>query len=186
MDLELLKRANDYVFKMANGINPLTGEVVSDDDLINNIKISRCLFYVNTVLNNVLSNGGIGKNKIKVEKVKFNIDRKTLEKYVFIEYDVSISKIVKNINDLINDEKMNKLKSTEVTGWLISIGLLEEKVNNGKKLKVPTELGKNVGMYIEHRVGNFGGYDIVIYKKKMQEFIIDNFENLVDFINQEN
>lgn len=186
MDLELLKRANDYILKMANGINPLTGASISDDDLINNIKISRCLFYVNNVLNNVLINGGVGKNKIRVEKIKFNINIKELEKYEFIEYDVSISKIVKRINELINDDKMKKLKSNEVTSWLISIGLLEEKVNNGKKFKVPTELGKSVGMYVEHRIGNFGEYDIVIYKKKMQEFIIDNFENLLDYINQDN
>lgn len=186
MDLELLKRANEYVLKMANGINPLTGEAVNEDDLINNIKVSRCLFYVNSVLNNVLANGGIAKNKIKLEKVKFSIDRKTLEKYEFIEYDVSISKIVRNINELINDDKMKKLKSNQVTEWLMSLGLLEEKVNNGKKLKVPTELGKSVGMYIEHRVGNFSEYDIVIYKREMQEFIINNFEILLDFINQEN
>ena len=54
---------------MANGINPLNGEMVPDSDLINNIKISRYLFYVNNILNDVLLNGGAGKNKSKVEKV---------------------------------------------------------------------------------------------------------------------
>lgn len=49
--------------------------------------------------------------------------------------------------------------------------------------KVPTELGKSYGMYVEHRIGNFGEYDIIIYKKKMQEFIIDNFEKMLAFIN---
>lgn len=72
MDLELLKRANEYIFKMANGIKPLNGEIVPDSDLINNIKISRCLFYVNNILNDVLLNDGAGKNKSKVEKVEFN------------------------------------------------------------------------------------------------------------------
>ena len=46
MNLELLKHAKEYIEKMANGINPLTGEIVPDNDLINNIRISRCLFYV--------------------------------------------------------------------------------------------------------------------------------------------
>lgn len=133
MDLELLKRANEYIFKMANGINPLNGEIVPDSDLINNIKISRCLFYVNNILNDVLLNGGAGKNKSKVEKVEFNIDKKELEKYEFIDYDVSITKIVKRINELKNNENMNKLRADEVTGWLISVGLLEENIHNGKK-----------------------------------------------------
>lgn len=56
MDYELLKHAKEYISKMANGINPLNGEKVKDDDLINNIRISRCLFYVNDVLNDILVN----------------------------------------------------------------------------------------------------------------------------------
>ena len=44
MNLELLKHAKEYIENMANGINPLTGESVKDDDLINNVRISRCLF----------------------------------------------------------------------------------------------------------------------------------------------
>lgn len=46
MDLNLLEHAKNYIDKMANGINPLTNENVSESDLINNVKISRCLFYV--------------------------------------------------------------------------------------------------------------------------------------------
>lgn len=59
MNLELLKHAKGYIEKMANGINPLTGESVPDNDLINNIRISRCLFYVNDILGDVLTNNSI-------------------------------------------------------------------------------------------------------------------------------
>ena len=58
MDLILVKRAKEYISKMANGINPLTGEQVKDDDMINNIKISRCLFFVNDILNEIIANDG--------------------------------------------------------------------------------------------------------------------------------
>ena len=44
MDLELLKHAKSYIEKMANGINPLTGEKIPNNELINNVRISRCLF----------------------------------------------------------------------------------------------------------------------------------------------
>ena len=65
MNLELLKHAKGYIEKLANGINPLTGEIVPDNELINNIRISRCLFYVNEVLGEVYENGGINKNRGK-------------------------------------------------------------------------------------------------------------------------
>lgn len=38
MNKELLKHAQEYIEKMAQGINPITGEVVKDDDTLNNIK----------------------------------------------------------------------------------------------------------------------------------------------------
>ena len=63
MDIELLKHAKYYIEKMANGVNPLTNEIVPDDDLINNVRISRCLFYVNDVLKEVINNKGIKYNK---------------------------------------------------------------------------------------------------------------------------
>ena len=65
MNLELLKHAKDYIEKMANGINPLTKENVPDTDLINNVKISRCLFYVNNILGKVIDNEGIKNKRIK-------------------------------------------------------------------------------------------------------------------------
>ncbi len=49
---------------MAQGINTLTEEEVGADDLINNIKISRCLFYVSEVLEDVI-HGGVTKSKRK-------------------------------------------------------------------------------------------------------------------------
>ena len=54
MNLELLIHAQNYIEKMANGINPLTGKKVPQNETINNIRISRCLFYVNDVLKNII------------------------------------------------------------------------------------------------------------------------------------
>ena len=42
--------AQDWVRKLANGINPLTGNAVKEDDVVNNVHISRCLFYVAELL----------------------------------------------------------------------------------------------------------------------------------------
>lgn len=41
-----------------------------------------------------------------------------------------------------------------------------------------------MGMYVHHRVGKYNNYSVVFYKKSMQEFIVDNFESLLEFINQ--
>lgn len=56
-DREILCRAKEYIDKLANGIDPLTDSPVNENDIVNNIRISRCLFYVSNVLNRVIANG---------------------------------------------------------------------------------------------------------------------------------
>ena len=107
-----------------------------------------------------------------------------INKYQYSDEDLSISKIVKRINELVNKENMTKLKVSEVCNWLINIGLMMEGTLYGKKVKRPTEKGIIIGMYIEHRIGTYGDYDIILYKKGAQKFIIDNIENLLEFINK--
>lgn len=63
MNIELLKRAKSYIDDMSN---PISKAKVSKDDLINNPRISKCLFYVNCVLNDNLV-----KEERKVPKPKF-------------------------------------------------------------------------------------------------------------------
>ena len=58
-DLEIMQHAKEYLDKLAKGIDPLTGREVPEGEIINNVRISRCLFYVSDVLRQVIENGGI-------------------------------------------------------------------------------------------------------------------------------
>ena len=52
-----------------------------------------------------------------------------------------------------------------------------------KKVKRPTEKGKLIGMYVEHRIKTTIEYDVILYKKGAQKLIIDNIEKIKEFIN---
>lgn len=169
---------------MANGINPLTDEKIPDSDLVNNIRISRCLFYVNSVLGEIITNGGIYDKKSGI--LPFNLSREDISRYQYIDEDLTMSKIVKRINDLKNNDNMSNLKTVDVVKWLVSIGILAVVEVNGKSVKVPTDMGKSMGIYLEHRTRLNNEYDVVIYKRNMQEFIINNFEMLLEFLNKLN
>ena len=179
MNLELLKHAQGYIEKMANGINPLTGEITPSNDMINNVKISRCLFYVNDVLKEVIANGGVNKNKVK--KIPFSLTLEELNKYEYTG-NLAITKVVQKINALRANENMEKLKVTEMCNWLIEIGLLQVIEENGHKLKRPTEKGQNMGMTIEHVVNEFREYDLVSYSEDVQKYIITNFKSLWKYL----
>lgn len=67
-NLEVMKRAKTYMDKLANGINPLDDTTLSENDIVNNVRISRCLFYVSDVLRQVIENGGnVSKKKTPKE-----------------------------------------------------------------------------------------------------------------------
>lgn len=57
-ELDTMKHAKEYIDKLANGIDPFTDKPVPDDDIINNVKLSRCFFYISGVLAKVIENGG--------------------------------------------------------------------------------------------------------------------------------
>ena len=68
-EIETMQHAKNYIDKLANGIDPLTDEIIKDDSVINNVRISRCLFYVSNVLQDVINNGGAVGRTVKPQKV---------------------------------------------------------------------------------------------------------------------
>ena len=65
-ELETMIRAESYIRKMADGINPITNEPAADDDMVNNVRITRCLYYVSDILRQVIDNDGvIRRNPVK-------------------------------------------------------------------------------------------------------------------------
>ena len=57
-ELETMKHAKEYIDKLANGIDPFTDKPVPDGDIINNVKLSRCFFYISGILEKIIENGG--------------------------------------------------------------------------------------------------------------------------------
>lgn len=181
MSLELLNHAKDYIEKMAKGINPLTNETIPDNELINNVRISRCLFYVNDILGEVLENGGINNKKNK--KTPFTITKEKLSKFEYSQSPIPVSKIAEKLNELNPNTNMVKLRGTNIANWLVSMGILREIQDKGKNKKIPTKTGEDMGLSLEQRIGYTGEYYIVQYPIQMQEFIIDNFDSLLEFLN---
>ena len=57
-EIEIIARAQMYLEKLANGIDPLTNKEVPENDVVNNVRISRCLFYSSGILKQIIDNKG--------------------------------------------------------------------------------------------------------------------------------
>ena len=105
----------------------------------------------------------------------FYLTQVETERYEYSEKPISVSEITVRINSLITDENRKKLKATDITEWLLSMGALKVEEVNGKKCKFPTYDGTKLGLSVERREGKDGErYYVTVYDHKAQQFILDH------------
>lgn len=118
-ELEKIAYAKSFIDKLANGINPIDNQPVAEYDVVNNVRLTRCFFFVSDILRQVIENGGTIPPKKKA------------------------------------------------------------KSSYGKSQKRPTEIGKQIGISLETRNGINGEYQVVVYNKEAQAFILDNIDAII-------
>lgn len=161
--------AKDWILKLANGINPLDGSAIPDGDIVNNVHISRCLFYVSELLGTyqIMSN-----KRSKAYENEFYIKLEDIEKVTIVER-TGIASFVREINKLIPDNT-RPISYGKILNWLMANGYLEEvEVDNFGKRKNPTASGSAVGISAGLREGTNGQYWAVEYNSNAQRFIIN-------------
>lgn len=184
-ELETIQRTKMYIDNLANGINPLNGQHLPEEDIVNNVRITRCLFYVSNVLQQVIQSSGIVGKQTKPKKQPFNLDVADRLKFEISETAIPVSEITKRINSLIDAETMMLLKYQSITGWLLNAGFLTARPDyDGKMKKYPTEAGNRIGIQIEHRIGIRGDYDVIVYSPQAQQFIVDNLDGIIGLNHQ--
>ncbi len=182
-EIEKIQYAKNFVDMMAKGINPLDGTTIPECDLLNNIRISRCMFFVSDILRQVIENDGIVSDK-KNDNTPFSITSEQLAKYDYGTSPVSATEITRKIYSLVDNRDIKKITYKPLTSWLISVGMLCEKKNDeGKLRKYPTPEGEKIGITFERRTSYNGEYDVILYNKDAQKFIIDNIDAIIAKMN---
>ena len=145
-ELQTLEHAKNYMGKLAHRINPLTNEPVPEDELINNVRISRCFFYVSDVLGKVLANGGISAAPVRNRDLPpFHITQEALRGFEYSDEPILVTHIANRINTLVDTASMKKLSGSTILRWLNSIGMVEEILTEtGRKSKRPTVQGNAI------------------------------------------
>ncbi len=184
---EKLQLAKKYIDYLARGFNPLDESPVSNDDVVRNIRISKCLLYVSEVLDEVIEKG-IGEKRVyynresKPTKEEFNISYEDRERFVFSSRAMTVSEIAGGISELVDAEKVKPLKATVINEWLLRNGFLYEEERIGKKHKLPTEEGKSIGINEVEIISQAGiPYKRVTHSIESQRFIIDNLDSIIEY-----
>ncbi|MBQ8524668.1 MAG: hypothetical protein IJ457_08610 [Clostridia bacterium] len=186
-ELEKIEYAKSFIDDLANGINPLDGNPVPENDTLNNVRLSRCFFFVSDVLRRVVENGGISTVKVsRHKKALFSLSDEIKENLEVSQASVTVSDISRYLNSFVDTENMKTISAPSINRWLLHCGFLKSvELPNGKKRKLPTEQGNGIGIYSEEREGQYGTYVSVLFSSSAQRFIYDNLDAVIDFGNQE-
>lgn len=176
-ELETMQRAKSYIDKLANGMDPLTDEMIKDDSVINNVRISRCLFYVSGVLQQVIDNGGeIGRKRKSEPRQPFSITDEQKARIIISETPIGIMEFSKSVKAVL-PENMRTLAVTKITDWLVENEYLREEIVQDKTRRVATPKGEHEGILTVDAVSRDGiPYKKNIYTAEAQRFIIANLE----------
>ena len=179
-DIEIIARAQMYLEKLANGIDPLTNKEVAENDVVNNVRISRCLHYVTGILKQITTTGSF-----EIQKSEFTLSARQLERFAYSQTPLTVSEITKRLNELADPLQYNTLKNGVITEWLTESGMLTNVVINNKSKKRVTNNGRNIGIISEQRVNQQGStYEAISYNLNAQHFIIDNIHAVIELNRQ--
>ena len=113
-ELEKIAYAKSFIDKLANGINPLNDTPIPDDDIANNVRLSRCFFYVSDILRQVYENGGVTKPK-RTPKIPFSLSAEQRDKFEYSADPISVTEIAKRICAMAENESMEKALCPQLT-----------------------------------------------------------------------
>lgn len=171
-ELETMQRAKMYMDKLAQGIDPISGQEVPEDSVLNNVRLARCFFYVSGILNQVIANGGKVQ---KASKSDFKITQDELNRVKPVQEPIRITQFLNLLMAAINDPDRKPMKTTVITDWLLEKGFLAvQTLSNGKSMRLPTEMGTQIGMFTKTCQGERGTYQAVFYSMEAQQFLLDH------------
>ena len=181
-EVEKIAYAKMFIDKLANGINPLDDTPIPEGDIANNVRLSRCFFYVSGILQKEIERE---RRKLPKEKKPapppFSITQEQLQNFEYASFPISASAIARKINWLVREDiearRMERFSYRKINYWLRDIGMIEwREWHNGKSRRFPTPEGEAAGLILQVWE-NYGRSTPVIYfSTEAQHFIIDNFE----------
>lgn len=193
----IIERAEMYLRKLSCGVNPLTDEILPEGDSCRQERICKCLAYVASLLQQRLNHDEVAPvqelpRKQQVPRAQkqmpslkeLAIDSEMLSHYRFFDYPVSISRVVRNVNELL-PRGMNTLAYADVANFLVQEGILSrQETENGKEANLPTALGESYGF--EKGESELRGHHNIYTQcwQRAQQFILDNIQKCVAIANE--
>ena len=166
---------------LAEGRHPLTGEELPLTGAFADAAVLRTLTQASHCLRDLLEQEipAPARRPKRERRGKFCITSYQLSGILPLPEAAGITAFVSAIEEQMGKD-CGRLSPTAVTEGLEEQGfLLTQTKEDGKKRKVPTREGMDLGIYMEERHGYQGEYEAVLYTPKAQLYILKHLAELV-------
>ena len=177
-DVEKLCKVKQCIDSLAEGLNPFTGQPLPEEDIVNDVRVSRSLFLASAFLQEQMQGKTEKKNG---KKQAFRLSLEERDRVEFSSRPISASELARRMNNAAGAQDCKKITYRQITDWLVEVGMLKLVENVAGTQRRPTESGKKMGISVESRIGQSGPYQVVLYSAEAQRFIVDNVDAIMAF-----
>ena len=178
VDVEKLRKVKQCIDSLAEGLNPFTGQPLPEEDIVNDVRVSRSLFLASAFLQEQMQGKTEKKNG---KKQAFRLSLEERDRVEFSFRPISASELARRMNNAAGAQDCKKITYRQITDWLVEVGMLKLVENVAGTQRRPTESGKKMGISVENRIGQSGPYQVVLYSAEAQRFIVDNVDAIMAF-----
>lgn len=178
VDVEKLRKVKQCIDSLAEGLNPFTGQPLPEEDIVNDVRVSRSLFLASAFLQEQMQGKTEKKNG---KKQAFRLSLEERDRVEFSFRPISASELARRMNNAAGAQDCKKITYRQITDWLVEVGMLKLVENVAGTQRRPTESGKKMGISVESRIGQAGPYQVVLYSAEAQRFIVDNVDGIIAF-----
>ena len=150
-ELETIVFTKGFIDKMAQGINPINGEKLPATDLLNNVRVSRCLYLVSDYLRQIIENGGLHVDPPRRSCVPFALSPEAVVQFPFSDTPLTLQDLVNRLNSLTGRSDMASLHPQSLTAALAEKGLLEVSVQAKTQTVSVTQEGLAAGLLMQEK-----------------------------------
>ena len=181
--LDNLKKAKQIIQNITRGQHPYTGEAIKSNEVCADERVIQWFNFIEEQLGVMIERSELSREKYmeRTLYVDFSITREQLNNFVYSEKPITITEVAHRLNEISKNESINELQPVNLNAWLIADGLLIEEDTQYGKMKVPTEMGKQLGIYSQERSFDSKSYISVTYSIDAQRYIVNH---ILDYLSK--
>lgn len=163
-----LSEARETINHLVQGVDPYTGEVLSEVEFLHNPRMIRCFAVMSDLLTRIVE----GEHKtLRSSKKPFQISKEEAESICFPTGDIGVKGIISAVNEAVDANAVGPLTILSLYKILKEIGVLKKEEMNGKGRTAITEQSGRYGIISVKSVYQNEEYDRILYTDKAKVFL---------------